>query len=63
MSESTTNSSPLSLSTTASFRHGAHVLGNTRFGKLIGIAGFSFFLIKGLLWLVVPWIVYQIGSV
>jgi len=29
--------------------------------KKAGIVGFSFFLVKGLLWVLVPWFVYYVG--
>lgn len=32
------------------------------FWKRLGLAGFTFFLVKGLLWLVVPAVMYLMGA-
>ena len=33
-----------------------------RFWKRLGIAGFTFFLVKGLVWLAVPVVMYLMGA-
>jgi hypothetical protein len=33
-----------------------------RFWKRLGMAGFSFFLVKGLVWLAVPVVMYLMGA-
>lgn len=33
-----------------------------RFWKRLGMAGFAFFLLKGLVWLVIPVVMYLFGS-
>ena len=33
-----------------------------RFWKRLGIAGFTFFLVKGLVWLTVPVVMYLMGA-
>ncbi|MEW6332376.1 MAG: hypothetical protein AB1560_13045 [Pseudomonadota bacterium] len=34
-----------------------------RFWKRLGMAGFAFFLVKGLMWLAVPVVMYLMGAV
>ena len=34
----------------------------SRFWKLLGMAGFAFFLVKGLAWLAVPVVMYLMGA-
>jgi len=33
-----------------------------RFWKRLGMAGFAFFLVKGLVWLAIPVVMYLLGS-
>ncbi len=33
-----------------------------RFWKRLGIAGFAFFLVKGMVWLVIPVVIYLMGT-
>lgn len=35
---------------------------NKRFWKRLGMAGFAFFLVKGLVWLTIPIVMYLMGS-
>jgi hypothetical protein len=36
--------------------------GRQRLGKHVGMAGFTFFFVKGLAWLAAPWVMYLIGA-
>jgi hypothetical protein len=42
--------------------HAAKKMGDSHFWKRLGVAGFAFFLLKGLAWLIVPVVAYLFGA-